>query len=62
MKEGGATGHSARGTRNPLSDDVRERITTCTDADVLDHWLRRVSAVTRAADLFPEPDPDPAAH
>ncbi|MDQ1028725.1 hypothetical protein QF035_006307 [Streptomyces umbrinus] len=35
-----------------ISDDVRERITTCTDHARLDDWLDRAGTVERAEDLF----------
>ncbi|MER5214020.1 hypothetical protein ABT063_26470 [Streptomyces sp. NPDC002838] len=38
----------------PITDDVRERITTCTDLDRLNDWLVRVGTVSRAEDLFVE--------
>lgn len=38
----------------PLSDDVRQRITTCTDLDRLNDWLDRSGTVERAEDLFTE--------
>ncbi|WP_432134990.1 hypothetical protein [Streptomyces sp. bgisy154] len=38
----------------PVSDDARERITTCTDLDRLDDWLDRAGTVERAEDLFGE--------
>jgi hypothetical protein len=38
--------------RLSISDDVRERITTCTDLARLDDWLDRAGAVERAEDLF----------
>lgn len=38
----------------PVSDSVRERITTCTELALLDVWLERSKAVTRAEDLFAE--------
>jgi hypothetical protein len=38
----------------PVPDDVRERITICTDMDTLDRWLDRAVSVTRAEDLFAE--------
>jgi hypothetical protein len=38
--------------RLPISDEVRERITTCTDLDRLDDWLERAGTVERAEDLF----------
>ncbi|MEV0177814.1 hypothetical protein AB0I54_00710 [Streptomyces sp. NPDC050625] len=41
----------------PVSDSVRERITTCTDLDRMDAWLERSRTVERAEDLFAE-DPD----
>ncbi|CAM5243119.1 hypothetical protein SALBM311S_11250 [Streptomyces alboniger] len=36
----------------PVSDEVRERITTCTDLARLDDWLDRAGTVGRAEDLF----------
>lgn len=36
----------------PLSDDVRQRITACTDLDRLNDWLDRSGTVERAEDLF----------
>lgn len=33
-------------------DDIRERITTCTDLDTLTHWFDRAWAATDARDLF----------
>ncbi|MGW4734073.1 hypothetical protein ACWEQC_33730 [Streptomyces shenzhenensis] len=38
----------------PLSDDVREHITSCTDLARLDDWLDRAGTVERAEDLFSE--------
>ncbi|QKW31085.1 hypothetical protein HUT11_16970 [Streptomyces seoulensis] len=38
----------------PVSDSVRERITTCTELALLDVWLERSRTVTRAEDLFAE--------
>ncbi|MCX4908153.1 hypothetical protein [Streptomyces sp. NBC_00878] len=38
--------------RLSISDDVRERITTCTDHARLDDWLDRAGTVERAEDLF----------
>ncbi|WP_345581799.1 hypothetical protein [Streptomyces prasinosporus] len=40
-----------------ISDDVRARITTCTDLDRLNDWLDRSGTVERAEDLFPEEGP-----
>ncbi|ANS67308.1 hypothetical protein SLINC_5084 [Streptomyces lincolnensis] len=37
-----------------ISDDVRERVTTCTDLDRLNGWLDRAGTVGRAEDLFVE--------
>ncbi|MGW1025469.1 hypothetical protein ACWD4J_17490 [Streptomyces sp. NPDC002577] len=37
-----------------ISDEVRERITTCTDLDHLSDWLDRAGTVTHAEDLFTE--------
>jgi hypothetical protein len=36
----------------PVSDDVRERITACTDLDRIDGWVRRALTVEHAEDLF----------
>ncbi|MFI9601682.1 hypothetical protein ACIHCX_17760 [Streptomyces sp. NPDC052043] len=36
----------------PVSDDVRERITSCTDLELLADWLDRSGTVKRAEDLF----------
>src|SRR5262245_21757531 len=41
---------SARGV--PVSDDVRARITSCTDLDQLTAWGRRAVTVDSAEDLF----------
>jgi hypothetical protein len=38
----------------PVSDDVRERITTCAELALLDDWLDRAGTVERAEDLFSE--------
>ncbi|MEU1304210.1 hypothetical protein [Streptomyces shenzhenensis] len=38
----------------PLSDEVREHITGCTDLARLDDWLDRAGTVDRAEDLFNE--------
>ncbi|MEU0740082.1 hypothetical protein [Streptomyces sp. NPDC006134] len=38
----------------PVSDAVRERITSCTDLDRLDDWLGRALTVERAEELFDE--------
>ncbi|MFF3376327.1 hypothetical protein ACFYXF_25660 [Streptomyces sp. NPDC002680] len=38
--------------RLPVSDDIRERVTTCADLARLDDWLDRVGAAERAEDLF----------
>lgn len=38
----------------PVSDDVRERITSCTDLARLDDWLDRAGTVTDVAELFTE--------
>jgi len=45
--------------RLSISDDVRERVTTCADHARLDDWLDRAGTVERAEDLFrtgTEPD------
>jgi hypothetical protein len=36
----------------PVSDDVRERITGCTDLDTLTTWFDRSLTVSKAEDLF----------
>ncbi|MEV1077796.1 hypothetical protein AB0I98_06005 [Streptomyces sp. NPDC050211] len=36
---------------------MRERITTCTDLDLVDAWLERSRTIGRAEDLFAE-DPE----
>jgi hypothetical protein len=36
----------------PVTDRVRERITSCTDLDRMDTWLERSRTVERAEDLF----------
>lgn len=36
----------------PISDEVRERITACTDLDRVNDWLDQAGTVTRAEDLF----------
>ncbi|WP_149548009.1 hypothetical protein [Streptomyces marokkonensis] len=41
----------------PLSEDVRQRITTCTDLGRLNDWLDRSGTVERAEDLFTEDGP-----
>jgi len=38
----------------PVSDEVRDRITSCTDLTYLDDWLDRAVTVARAEDLFGE--------
>jgi hypothetical protein len=35
-----------------VTDDVRERITTCTDIEQLDAWVRRAATATTVDDLF----------
>ncbi|MGH1555737.1 hypothetical protein ACRAWF_39600 [Streptomyces sp. L7] len=37
-----------------VSDDVRERVSTCTDLDRLNDWLDRAGTVERAEELFDE--------
>ncbi|CAL9478231.1 hypothetical protein SUDANB70_02982 [Streptomyces sp. enrichment culture] len=41
----------------PVSEDVRQRITDCTDLAVLGDWLDRSGTVGRAEDLFDDPEP-----
>jgi hypothetical protein len=38
----------------PVSDDVRERIISCTDLARMDAWMERSRTVQRAEDLFAE--------
>ncbi|MGY1498218.1 hypothetical protein ACW4TU_16710 [Streptomyces sp. QTS52] len=38
--------------RLPVSDDIRDRVTTCADLARLDDWLDRVGTAERAEDLF----------
>ncbi|MFH8451115.1 hypothetical protein ACH4CD_17925 [Streptomyces fungicidicus] len=38
----------------PLTDDVRQRIASCTDLDRLNDWLDRSGTVERVEDLFTE--------
>ncbi|MFF0529157.1 hypothetical protein ACFYT3_12265 [Nocardia amikacinitolerans] len=38
----------------PVSDEVRERITECTDTDLLAEWVRRAVTVATAEELFAE--------
>src|SRR3954467_1054384 len=38
----------------PVTDSVRERITSCTGLDRMDTWLERSRTVERAEDLFDE--------
>jgi hypothetical protein len=35
-----------------VSDEVRERITTCTDPELLNRWIQRATSAATAADLF----------
>jgi DNA primase len=35
-----------------VSDEVRERVTSCTDQETLQSWLRRVAKVETAEELF----------
>ena len=41
----------------PTLADQRQRITECTDLDILDLWLRRAITATEAEDLFAEDEP-----
>ncbi|MET8777716.1 hypothetical protein ABZV58_22160 [Nocardia sp. NPDC004654] len=38
----------------PVSDEARDRITACTDTDVLAEWVRRAVTVASAEELFAE--------
>ncbi|MEU6535014.1 hypothetical protein [Streptomyces sp. NPDC047000] len=42
-----------------VSDDVRERVTGCTDLDRLSDWLDRAVIVAEAEELFAEPEAEP---
>ncbi|WP_158070344.1 hypothetical protein [Nocardiopsis sp. CNR-923] len=35
-----------------VTDEVRQRIESCTDLDTLHAWIRRSATVDRAEDLF----------
>jgi hypothetical protein len=41
---------AARGV--PLSDEMRERIMTCTDLDQLELWIEQAATATAADELF----------
>ncbi|TDE32239.1 hypothetical protein [Actinomadura sp. 6K520] len=41
---------SARGIDVP--DDIRERVTSCTDTEQLDRWVKRAAVINTAEDLF----------
>ncbi|WP_399927436.1 hypothetical protein [Streptomyces kanamyceticus] len=44
----------------PVPEDVRERITTCTDLDTLARWLNRAFIVYSAEEIFDEDTPPEA--
>uniref|UniRef100_A0AAU1HXD2 Transposase n=2 Tax=unclassified Streptomyces TaxID=2593676 RepID=A0AAU1HXD2_9ACTN len=44
-----------------VSDEVRERIATCTDLPRVDAWLDRVGTVERVEDLFVDDQDDDQA-
>lgn len=44
----------------PVTDSVRERITSCSDLDRMDTWLERSRTVERAEDLFDEEELPPS--
>ncbi|MEV0176801.1 hypothetical protein AB0I00_37525 [Streptomyces sp. NPDC050803] len=46
---------TARGI--PVPDDTRDRVTTCTDLDLLGTWLDRSITVAQAEDLFADGQP-----
>ncbi|WP_416977686.1 hypothetical protein [Streptomyces sp. T028] len=62
MAEGMAEGEAKsvlrvlEGRGLPVSDELRERIVTCTDLDLLDDWLGRVGTVERAEELLADED------
>lgn len=43
----------------PVSSEVRERITTCSDPVRVDTWLDRAGTVTHAEELFADDSEDP---
>lgn len=47
-------GHPARPRRRGLdvSDDVRRRVTDCTDPELLRHWLTRAVTAPKAEEIF----------
>ncbi|MFI1356953.1 hypothetical protein ACH4TV_25740 [Streptomyces sp. NPDC020898] len=47
--------------RLPVSDGVRERVTTCADLARLDDWLHRARTAERAEDLFGDGQEVPGA-
>ncbi|MGV9921126.1 hypothetical protein ACWDUK_28565 [Streptomyces cellulosae] len=51
--------HALRVRGIAVSDEVRERITTCTDLDTLTTWFDRSLTVSRAEDLFADETPAP---
>ncbi|MHB9864490.1 hypothetical protein [Streptomyces sp. YIM S03343] len=38
----------------PVTDDVRERVISCTDLDQLETWAKRATHASEAAELFTE--------
>lgn len=58
FNEGTATGEAKGVVRVlevrgiPVTDETRERITTCTDLARVSEWLDRAGTVERAEDLF----------
>ncbi|GAA3867307.1 hypothetical protein GCM10023084_20540 [Streptomyces lacrimifluminis] len=55
--EGQDDSDRAGSKRLPVSDDIRDRVTTCADLARLDDWLDRVGTAERTEDLFTgEPD------
>jgi hypothetical protein len=36
----------------PVSDHIRDRVTTCTDLDQLEHWVQRAATINTADELF----------
>ncbi|MEU1263976.1 hypothetical protein ABZ473_18155 [Streptomyces cellulosae] len=51
--------HALRVRGIAVSDEVRERITTCTDLDTLTTWFDRSLTVSKAEDLFADETPAP---
>jgi hypothetical protein len=49
-----ATTSRSSASWDSADEDVRERITSCTELDQLETWIRRAATVGTARDLFAE--------